>query len=186
MSRSTEIVKLLAEDLEAGILNITDKDLPKREVKREIDKIREEAFKTERAPEAEFALRLFRRYADLAEHLKARAADSSRTPTSLIGDVPSFLYEATTEDLPSGMSAFQHNKFWLRAVVCLFCFLCYVIMSTVPNISSTRCGRSLAVRRCRLVPHPPSTCPLGKKGCTPTTPSSRAAPAAPSTATSTS
>ena len=137
-SRATEVISLLSSEIEQGIRNITDKDIPKSQVKREIERIKEQAFKVERAPEAEFALQLYRRYADLAENIKAKHTAADKDNNSLLGDVPSYLYEATTEDIPSGVSsAFQHNKFWLRAIVCMFCFLTYVIMSTVPNITTS-------------------------------------------------
>lgn len=35
----------------------------------------------------------------------------------------------------SGYAALKNNLFWLRALTCMFCFLSYVIMATVPNIS---------------------------------------------------
>lgn len=135
-SRATELIALLNTEIEQGIENITG--LPHSQVKREVSKIKDEAYKVERAPEAEFALLLFRRYADLAENLKSKNELVDRNNNSMLDDVPSYLYEATTEDLPSGYGAFQHNKFWLRAIVCMFCFLTYVVMSTVPNVTSTR------------------------------------------------
>ena len=109
-SRATEVISLLSSEIEQGIRNITVKDIPKSQIKREIERIKENAFKVERAPEAEFALQLYRRYADLAENLKAKHAAADKDNNSLLGDVPSYLYEATTEDIPSGNNNNSNNN----------------------------------------------------------------------------
>jgi hypothetical protein len=131
-SRVSEIITLLIDEISQGIKNISS--LPKLKVIREIEQIREESFRASRAPEAEFALKLFRKYADVAHSYKVKCDNAEKGPTNA-GEVivPSYLYETTMEPV-AGFGALNHNKFWLRAATCLFCFLCYVIMGTTPNI----------------------------------------------------
>jgi hypothetical protein len=137
----------LAEEIQEGIKNLSDAS--RTELDSEIEILREQSFE-QRAPEAEFVSRLYRKYADIADTLKSKTGKTGKTGTgktgkdvykesffhnALLGEVqvPSYIYEGTAEQL-AGFAALGNNLFWLRALTCLFCFLTYVIMATVPNI----------------------------------------------------
>ena len=63
-----EKLGILTDEIEEGIMNISDS--PRNQINNEIEIIREISYQ-ERAPEAEYAIRLFRKYATIAQSLKS-------------------------------------------------------------------------------------------------------------------
>jgi len=105
------------------------------ETQNDILKIRAEAFK-QNSPEAEYALRLFRKYA--SEVVPAREAlagkgEQSEDTICLTDEIPLFLYQGSSEPL-IGTESLKRNIFWFRISATMFSFLAFVIISFVPNI----------------------------------------------------
>ena len=149
-SRVYEVLGLLTDEIQQGIKNLVD-GTSKTEISTDIEELREESYK-ERAPEAEFALRLFRRFSDEAHNIKSILDRNKHkiSDDSIMVELPSYLYE-TTSDQVSGFGAFNHNKFWLRALTCIFCFLSYVVMATVPQIGYAHLYPADAFLVCNVV-----------------------------------
>ena len=116
----------LCSEIETEIKNTSKKS--RDDVQAEIMRIRSEAF-TQQSPEAEYATRLFRSYAE------ERTKDIKNDPDviSLTADLPPVLYEGHPDQI-FGLAALKKNIFWMRLVVLLFSFLSFVIMACVPGI----------------------------------------------------
>eukprot|EP00596_Hydrurales_sp_CCMP1899_P006877 CAMPEP_0119035080 /NCGR_PEP_ID=MMETSP1177-20130426/2050_1 /TAXON_ID=2985 /ORGANISM="Ochromonas sp, Strain CCMP1899" /LENGTH=400 /DNA_ID=CAMNT_0006992977 /DNA_START=112 /DNA_END=1314 /DNA_ORIENTATION=+ len=141
LKKATVYEKLtqLAEEIQEGIRSISDS--PKDDLDTEIEDLRENSYH-QRAPEAEFAIGLFRKYTNMADSLKGQAPKEGNNGffhNTVLGEVPvpTFIYEGTAEQL-AGYAALGNNLFWLRVLTCLFCFLSYVIMATVPGIGKAK------------------------------------------------
>lgn len=138
----------LSEEIVQGIYNIhafvppsgKGDALRKDELTQELAALRESSF-SERSPEAEYALRLFRYYADMANAAlhsmkNGDAANGQRGNADSVAlfEVPPFVYEGSPEQL-SGWSAVRKNIFWSRAFSALFSFLAFVVMACTPFIT---------------------------------------------------
>jgi hypothetical protein len=136
VSSKTETVydklnKLNAEIAE-GIINLGDS--PRDVVQRELTFVRDQAYK-ERSPEAVFATILFRRYAAIANDIKDSKTSGGGAKSTLIGDLPSFMYEKDDDNMLVGWEATKTNIFRMRAIATLFALLTFSVMSAVPNIT---------------------------------------------------
>lgn len=76
-----ERLNVLNEEIHEGILNLSDE--PKLKLTEEIEGLREQSFQS-RAPEAEFAIRLYRKYADVANEIKDKSKNSVNNGDSFI------------------------------------------------------------------------------------------------------
>jgi hypothetical protein len=126
--------KLNAEIAE-GIINLSG---GQRDVThRELNTLREQAYK-ERSPEAVFTTALFRRYAHVANEYKdSKFSAGSEKKTTLIGDLPNFVYEKDDDNMLVGWQATQTNIFRIRALATLFALLTFAVMSSVPYVTES-------------------------------------------------
>lgn len=108
------------------------------EIQNSLLSMRNDSYK-ENSPEAEYAVRLFRKYVAEVSAAKLRGGTSPTNDfddgdsISLLGDIPQYIYSGTGEQIV-GWSALSVNVFWSRLATGLFSFLAFVIMSCVPHI----------------------------------------------------
>lgn len=123
-------LKALSEEMSEGILNLTDEN--KTKVTMEIQSLKDQAAK-DRTPEVTANVFLFRKYAEVANYWKDSHDALKHDKLSLIGELPSFVYETNDAELV-GMTALKTNIFWLRLITCILAFISYIVMSCAPNI----------------------------------------------------
>lgn len=124
--------KLNAEIAE-GIINLEG---GQRDVmQRQLTTMREQAYK-ERSPEAVFTTVLFRRYAQAANEIKDSKI-SKGDKTTLVGELPSFVFEKDDDNLLVGWEATKTNIFRIRALATLFALLTFAVMSSVPFVTES-------------------------------------------------
>ncbi len=129
----------LNEEISEGLRNLSE--VGRESVDEEIALVKEASYR-ERAPEAELALRLFRKYADVAHTIKRDAENNSKNKEEFVSnnalfEVPPYVLQGNSEQLV-GYQATKKNIFWLRALTALSSFISYVIMASNPYISYAR------------------------------------------------
>jgi hypothetical protein len=123
----------LAAEISEGIINLSEEQ--REQVQRELSALREQAYK-ERSPEAVYNTLLFRKYAAIANQIK----DDKRgrgDKTTLIGELPSFVYEQDDENMMVGWEAVKTNIFRLRALATMFALITFSVMSSAPYITES-------------------------------------------------
>eukprot|EP00597_Dinobryon_sp_UTEXLB2267_P003006 CAMPEP_0170065154 /NCGR_PEP_ID=MMETSP0019_2-20121128/5348_1 /TAXON_ID=98059 /ORGANISM="Dinobryon sp., Strain UTEXLB2267" /LENGTH=399 /DNA_ID=CAMNT_0010271953 /DNA_START=48 /DNA_END=1247 /DNA_ORIENTATION=+ len=133
----------LADEIKSGILNLSKSSslsgIDRRALVDEIEALRDASYR-ERSPEAVLNILLFRKYADLANQINdsCNASKDKQLFINAIGDtIPAFVYRPQEGELV-GWNAIQSSIFWLRISTCVFSFVSYVIMSTVPHIADIK------------------------------------------------
>ena len=133
-SQAFETLTLLNEEISEGLRNLSDN--PKGKTNAEIEQLKENAYR-KHSPEAEFALQLFRKYADIANSFKDQLI-ASRTEGSQHGssrfEIPAYMYEGNREQL-SGMKATKTNIFWCRTLVVVLTLAGYITLVTIRFMS---------------------------------------------------
>lgn len=135
LSARSEKVNLLNEEIAQGIKNLSDE--PVATVTSSLDSIRSSVFEQDRiSPETEYALQLFRKYADLANDIKDRASGRGEfaqagTGSAVLDALPQFVYESHREEF-AGQESFRKNIFWYRFVIFLLALTVFLVIVTVP------------------------------------------------------
>lgn len=123
--------KLNAEIAE-GIVQLSDTQ--PEVTHRQLNSLREQAYK-ERSPEAVFATVLFRKYASIATEFKGSKLAAGDGKSTLIGELPSFVFEKDDDNMLVGWEATKTNIFRIRALATLFALLTFAVMSSVPYVT---------------------------------------------------
>ena len=122
----------LAAEISEGIIHLSGEQ--REVVQRELSTLREKAYR-ERSPEAVYNTALFRKFSELAYEIKDSKMGGRTEKATLIGELPSFVYEADDENLMVGWEATKTNIFRIRALAAMFALIAFSVMSSVPYIS---------------------------------------------------
>lgn len=128
---STDLNIALSDEIIQGIINLSS--LNRETVLLEAEKFRNQSRLYANPPIA-YNLMLFRYYSEIANEIKDNTKLQQLDKLSLIGELPSYVYEANGDSL-AGWSAMKTAVFWVRFSVAMFAFISLVIMSSVPYIS---------------------------------------------------
>ena len=128
----------LAAEISEGIISLSDE---RREtVQKELSSLREQAYR-QRSPEAVYSTILFRKYANLANVIKDSkkqvTSNGAVRGTTIVGDLPAFVYEKDDDEKLAGWEAANTSIFRLRALATLFSLLTFAVMSSVPYITES-------------------------------------------------
>jgi len=123
----------LADEISEGIINLGDGS--RELIQAEISELREQAYK-ERSPEAVYNTLLFRKYAYTANKIKDSSV-GQRDKTTLVGELPNFVYEADNEDHLVGHQATRTNIFRLRAFAAVFSMIAFSVMASAPYVNAS-------------------------------------------------
>jgi hypothetical protein len=149
-SAAYEKLTLLNDEISQGIKNLSSE--PADRLDTEIEELKTNSFR-DRAPEAEFALQLFRKYADVANTIKDdRTSNKNSFPqiSSMLDSVPQFVYEGNREEL-AGRESFRKNIFWYRSVVFVMAFIVFMLFVTIREVRENQTmtpQRMMDVRSC--------------------------------------
>jgi hypothetical protein len=150
-SAAYEKLALLNAEIEQGIKNLSSESVA--QLSTEIDNIKGNSFR-DRAPEAELALQLFRKYADVANNIKDSAQgrnDTSQSAhgglSSMLEAVPAVIYEGHRDEL-AGRDSFRKNIFWYRCIVAVLGLTANIMFITTPfiNHASLNAGMMIEAR----------------------------------------
>mmetsp|Transcript_164 Transcript_164/g.217 ORF Transcript_164/g.217 Transcript_164/m.217 type:complete len:407 (+) Transcript_164:116-1336(+) len=124
----------LAAEISEGIINLSGAS--RDEMQKELSAMKDAAFQ-ERSPEAVYNTQLFRKYADIANQIKdsQRAGAGVDSRSTLIRDLPSFVYESDDGNLLVGWEATRTNIFRIRIVTVMFSLIAFAVMSATPAIN---------------------------------------------------
>lgn len=105
----------------------------------QIEDLRAESY-GDRAPEAQYAVLLFRKYAEEANRIRTayeqvRREGQQNDNSEILADfsIPQYVYEGCGEQL-SGWAAMKRNIFWFRTLVALFSMLCIIMIALAPHV----------------------------------------------------
>jgi hypothetical protein len=119
----------LNREMEQGIFSLSGTDTGNSNLQADLDQIAGIASR-EKSSEAVASILLFRKYAEIANHLK----ESNHEQNQNSWELSSFVHEDSDAE-SVGTSAFGRKIFWLRVAVFILSFISFVVMSTVPNVT---------------------------------------------------
>jgi hypothetical protein len=138
-SNAYEKLSLLNEEISQGIKNLSSE--PADSVEANIEELKTKSYR-DVAPEAQLALLLFRKYADVANTIKDESVNNKNSTTqgiSMLDSIPSFIYEGNRDEL-AGRESFRKNIFWYRVIVAVVSLIVFALFL---SIHAVRGGRNL-------------------------------------------